>query len=58
MATKTKVSLMVGCFETMQEVARKYIVNAFNFEELKATVIETIVKNKANEKYLAGRVEK
>jgi hypothetical protein len=57
MATKTEVSSMV-CFETVEEVVRKDIVNAANFEEIKAVVIETIVKNKAAGEEVDGRMEK
>jgi hypothetical protein len=57
MAIKTKVSSMV-CFETVREVVKKDIVNAVNFEEIKAPVIETIMKNKATGEEVAGRVDK
>jgi hypothetical protein len=46
------------CFETVREVVGKDILPAVNFEEIKATVIETIVKNKARGEEVAGRVEK
>jgi hypothetical protein len=42
----------------MQAVVRKVIVNAVTFEEMKAAVIETIVKNKVRGEEVAGRVEK
>jgi hypothetical protein len=58
MAMKRKVSVMV-CFETMQEVVGKDIADAVNFEEIKATVIETIVKSKARGEEVAdGRLGK
>ncbi len=58
-ATKGKVSTMV-CFGTMEEVVRKHIVNAINLEEIKATVMEIIFKNKARgpEVTGVGKVEK
>jgi hypothetical protein len=56
MVTKTKVSSMV-CFETVQEMERKDIVNAVNFEEIKATEIETIQKNRATGEEVPGKMD-
>jgi hypothetical protein len=57
MATKRTDSVVMVCFETVREVAGKDIANAVNFEEIKATVIETIVKRKARGEEEAGRME-
>jgi hypothetical protein len=46
------------CFETVREVLKKDVVNAVNFEEKKATAIETIMKNNARGEEVAGRLEK
>jgi hypothetical protein len=43
MATKGKVSAMV-CFASMEGVVGKHIVNAIELAEIKATVMETILK--------------
>jgi hypothetical protein len=36
-----------ACFEILQELVGKHILNVIKFEELKATVMEIILKNKA-----------
>jgi hypothetical protein len=41
MATKRKVKAMV-CLDTMQGVVEKHIVNAVDFEQIKAAAMETI----------------
>jgi hypothetical protein len=58
MATKGKVSVMI-CSATMEEVVGKHTVGAVELEDkIKATVMETILKNKLMEERVAGREEK
>jgi hypothetical protein len=43
MATERKVSAMV-CFETVQKVVGKHIVNANGFDEKKVTLMAALMK--------------
>ena len=56
MAMKRKVSAMI-CFATMKEVVGNHIVNAIDFDEIKATVMETILKNKSMQERKMETVE-
>jgi hypothetical protein len=42
-------------FATMEEVVGKHIMDAIKLDETKATVMETILKNKSVEERVAGR---
>jgi hypothetical protein len=58
MATEVKVSAMVVCYATMEEVVGKNIMGAVELDKIKATVMETILKYTPMEERVAGREEK
>jgi hypothetical protein len=57
MAMKKKISAMI-CFGTMKEVIGNHIVNAIDFDEIKATAMATILKTKSMQKRVSEMVEK
>jgi hypothetical protein len=57
MAMKRKVSAMV-CFGLMKEVVGNHIVNAIDFDEIKAAAMKTILKNNLTQERVTERVEK
>jgi hypothetical protein len=56
MAMKKKVSAMI-CFGTLKEVVGNHIVNAIDFDEIKATAMATILKNKSMQERMSEMVE-
>ncbi len=57
MAMKKEVSAMI-CFGLMKEVLGNHIVNAIDFDEIKATAMKTISRNNLAQDGVTERVEK